>query len=151
MLFNSGETLGFEIKKDGFACIRLCDTSRLKRVNKNNSTTPISLIDEEMNCMQSSEVASSGPLEGQAFPSIEVRLKEVRTEGLKVGVKPYEDFCRNGTFSCSEMGSAIEFETFEMPYIDNTELVDVTRFALVLEQYTPDRARVNAVFSRNNS
>jgi hypothetical protein len=146
MLSNSGEKLEFTIKMDEFACIRLYDTSPVKRADKNNSSTSIQGI-EGGNCMQFPDSESSGPLSGQAFPSIEVRLKEVRAERVKVEVKPYKDFYRNGTLTGSKMGIPIEFEVspFDMPYMDNTKLFDGTRFALVLEQHNPDRVQFNAV------
>ncbi len=79
--------------------------------------------------------------EVKGYPSIDIELLELGESSATVEVTPYEEFFnQEGVLTGMKQGKRMVFEVsfFDLPYMDNTELFDGSRFSLVLKGIAPE-------------
>lgn len=149
-LTSIGVKRSFELTKGETICVRLYNVEGYKRRpvgSQDLAKVESSESGESCNDFMSNKVILPHEETEGGFPSIQVRLEEIRKDAVRVEVTPYKDFYREEMLVGSVRDRASEFEAsyFDLPYMDNTKLFDGSRFALVLSNSTTERAQLIAL------
>jgi hypothetical protein len=135
--------LSLDMQEMSLRCVRLYDVTDRKEIQDGK---PLSLIDitDQLPCNETSPAEAAlmdvAP-HGQGSPSIDIELLELGDSSATVEVTPYEEFFNSdGVLTGMRQGKRMVFEVsfFDLPYMDNTELFDGSRFSLVLKGIAPD-------------
>lgn len=126
-------------------CVRLYEVAGLKEMQNGQ---PVSLMDiTDQRACNETEPAAGGAAgiaqESQGHPSIDIELLELRDASAIVEVTPYEEFFNeDGILTSMKQGKrmGVEVSFFDLPYMDNTELFDGSRFSLVLKGIASDNS-----------
>lgn len=133
MLSRIGEVIEFEVIKGQVSCIKLYPVDHL--FGKDHIPLP-SLIDKACG---SDVVPHHKPMNferSSRLQSIQVTAEEIQHDKVRVHIAAYDDFFENNNYVASIVRSDLSFDVsfFDMPYMDNTRLIDGKRFALVLKE-----------------
>ena len=146
MLTRSGLSRTFNLTKGKAVCIRLYSVENLVELTDKFEKQP--LLDRKTESCSDASVQDSRRMD-KGFPAIDVELEEVNESGVRVKVTPYQESFRNGTLNFVQSLKPIKFEVsfFDLPYMDNTRLVDGSRFALLLSYVDKKEqtAEINAI------
>ena len=146
MLTRSGLSRTFNLTKGKAVCIRLYSVENLVELTDKFEKQP--LLDRKTESCSDASVQDSRRMD-KGFPAIDVELEEVNESGVRVKVTPYQESFRNGTLNFVQALKPIKFEVsfFDLPYMDNTRLVDGSRFALLLSYVDKKEqtAEINAI------
>ena len=144
--------LSLDTQDMSLRCVRLYDVSGRKEMQDGKTVSLIDITDQ-MPCNET-KPAEAGLTDvapqGQGSPSIDIELLELGDTSATVEVTPYEEFFnQEGILTSMKQGKRMVFEVsfFDLPYMDNTELFDGSRFSLVLKGIAPDvgAAKLSAV------
>ncbi len=131
MLSRIGEVFRFDITEGDEKCIRLYPVEHL--MGKSGALPNV--IDQACgnDVMPYDKAIDFKILSG--MQSIQVTAEEIDEDKVNVHIAAYDDFFENNHYIASIIRSDLSFAVsfFDMPYMDNTRLVDGKRFALVLK------------------
>ncbi len=144
--------LSLDTQDMSLRCVRLYDVTGRKEMQDGKAVSLIDITDQ-MPCNETKPAEASSmdvTQSGQGFPSIDIELLELGRNSATVEVTPYEEFFNlEGILTGMKQGKRIGFEVsfFDLPYMDNTELFDGSRFSLVLKGIDPNgvAAKLSAV------
>lgn len=131
--------LSLDTQDMSLRCVRLYDVTGRKEIQDGKAVSLIDITDH----VPCSEIkpAEAGltdvAQQAQGSPSIDIELIELGDTSATVEITPYEEFFnQDGVLTSMKQGRRMVFEVsfFDLPYMDNTELFDGSRFSLVLKE-----------------